>query len=136
MLYTFLQFDGTTYTASAMMTILFIPIVSVTARQFHATLVETYHTLELYKVTKGALVDNEHRLAMMFEQAPVGIFYYDNNLNILECNVELSKILHAPKERLIGLNLNKLPDPRPLDSMRPFLEGANTAVYEGPYTSG
>ena len=134
-LYAFLQFDGATYTASAMMTILFIPIVSVTARQFHTTLVETYHTLELYNETREALLSNEKRLGMMFAQAPVGIFYYDNDLNIIECNKALAKILHAPKETLSGLNLNNLPDPRPLDSMRPFLDGVNTAVYEGPYTS-
>ena len=135
LLYSFLQFDGVSYTASAMMTILFIPIVSVTARQFHATLVETYHTLELYKETKEALTANEKRLGMMFEQAPIGIFYYDNDLNIIECNEALTKILHTPKEKLIGLNLNNLPDPRPLESMHQFLHGISTAVYEGPYTS-
>ncbi len=135
LLYAFLQFDGITYTASAMMTILFLPIVSVTARQFHATLIETYHTLELYTETKEALVANEERLSMMFEQAPVGIFYYNNDLTIIECNTALTEILHAPKTKLIGLNLNNLPDPRPLENMKQFLDGASTAVYEGPYTS-
>ncbi len=135
LLYAFLQFEGITYTASAMMTILFLPIVSVTARQFHTTLIETYHTLELYNETKEALVANEKRLGMMFEQAPLGIFYYDNDLTIIECNRALTKILHAPKEKLIGLNLNNLPDPRPLENMKQFLNGVKTAVYEGPYTS-
>ena len=133
LLYAFLQFDGTPYTASALMTILFIPIVSVTARQFHATLVETYHTLELYNETKGALIANERRLSMMFEQAPIGIFYYDNDLTILDCNAELTKIMHAPQEKLVGLNLNKLPDTRPLDTMRSSLNKAQPALYEGPY---
>ena len=133
LLYAFLQFDGIPYTAAAMMTILFIPIVSVTARQFHTTLVETYHTLELYNETKGALIANERRLSMMFEQAPIGIFYYDNDLTILDCNAELSKIMQVPQEMLVGLNLKKLPDTRPLDTMQSSLNKAQPALYEGPY---
>ena len=133
--YAFLQHDGLIYTAAAMMTVLYVPIVSVSARQFHATLIETYHTIDLYNETKEALVTNEKRLSMMFKQAPVGVFYYDNDFNIIECNDKLSEILHAPLEKLIGLNLNSLPDARPLDAMRPDLENGKTAVYEGPYHS-
>ncbi len=133
LLYAFLQFDGTAYTASALMTILFIPIVSVTARQFHATLVETYHTLDLYAATKEKLVANEKRLSMMFEQAPVGIFYYNNDLTILDCNIELEKIMHASREQLIGLNLYQIPDSRPLNAMRRSVIEGKQAQYEGPY---
>ena len=135
LLYAFLQSDGTAYTASALMTILFIPIVSVTARQFHATLVETYHTLELYNETKEALVTNEQWLSMMFKQAPVGILYYDDDLTIVDCNSKLAKIMHAPKEKLIGLDLKKLPDSRPLEVMLESVREGKPAQYEGPYRS-
>jgi diguanylate cyclase (GGDEF)-like protein/PAS domain S-box-containing protein len=135
LLYAFLQFDGTAYTASALMTILFIPIVSATARQFHATLVETYHTLELYNETKEALVTNEQWLSMMFKQAPVGILYYDDDLTIVDCNSKLAKIMHAPKEKLVGLNLKELPDSRPLEVMLESVNEGKPAEYEGPYRS-
>ncbi len=135
LLYAFLQFDGTAYTASALMTILFIPIVSVTARQFHATLVETYHTLELYNETKEALVTNEQWLSMMFKQAPVGILYYDDDLTIVDCNSKLAEIMHAPKEKLVGLNLKNLPDSRPLKVMLESVSEGKPAEYEGPYRS-
>ncbi len=133
--YTFLHHDLLIYTSAAMMTVLYVPIVSISARQFHATLVETYHTIDLYHKTKDALFANEKRFRMMFEQAPIGIFYYDDDLTIMECNAELGKILNAPKEQLVGLNLNNLPDARPLNAMRQFLSGAKTAIYEGSYHS-
>ena len=133
--YLFLQHDGLVYTAAAMMTVLYVPIVSISARQFHTTLIETYQTIDLYDETRMALLSNEKRLKMMFKQAPVGIFYYDNDLNIIECNDKLGEILHAPLNKLRGLNLNSLPDARPLNAMRPFLDNTKPAVYEGPYHS-
>ncbi|MGB5965615.1 MAG: EAL domain-containing protein, partial [Sulfurimonadaceae bacterium] len=132
-LYSFWQFDDLLYMASAFMTILYLPIVSIAARQFHATLVETYHTLDLYADTKEELVANEKRLSMMFEQAPIGIFYYDNDLTIIDCNIQLEKIMHASREQLLGLNLNKVPDSRPLDTMRESVTFSKPTLYEGPY---
>ncbi|MEN8146857.1 MAG: EAL domain-containing protein [Campylobacterota bacterium] len=133
LLYSLWQFDTTIYTVSALMSILYLPMVSSAARKLHDTLIETYHTLELYAATKEKLVANEKRLSMMFEQAPVGIFYYNNDLTILDCNIELEKIMQASREQLIGLNLNQIPDTRPLDAMRKSVLEGKQAEYEGPY---
>ena len=131
--FSFLQLDGVFYSAAVIMSLLFIPLVSVSARHFHKTLVETYHTSELYKKTKEALVKNEKRLRMMFDQAPLGIFYYDNDLTILDCNKKLEETMQASKEQLIGLNLNKVPDSRPITFMRQSLKKLKPTSYEGPY---
>jgi len=131
--YSFLQLDGTFYSAAVVMSLVFIPIVSVSARHFHKTLVETYNTLELYREAKEALAENEKRLRMMFDQAPISIFYYDNDLTILECNKKLEETMQASEEQLIGLNLNKVPDSRPITFMRQSLTKFEPTCYEGPY---
>jgi len=135
LLYSFMQSSGVIYTAATFMTIMFIPIVSISARRFHSTLVETYHTAGLYKDTKEALQNNERRLSLMFQQAPIGIFFYDNKLTILDCNTKLEEIMHASREQLVGLNLNMIPDSRPLDVMRGSLTKKTPTTYEGPYKS-
>ena len=131
--YSFLQLDGAFYNTAVVMSLFFVPLVSISARHFHETLVETYNTLELYKKTKEALVKNEERLRMMFDQAPIGIFYYDNDLTILECNKKLEETMQASKEQLVGLNLNKVPDSRPIVFMRQSLTRFEPTYYEGPY---
>ena len=133
LIYAFWKLDGTMYDAALLMSLLFIPLVSAAARHFHETLVETYHTLMLYRKTKEALGDNEKRLRMMFEQAPIGIFYYDNDLTILDCNKKLEETMQAPKEKLVGLNLGKVPDSRPIEFMRQSIKQFKATHYEGPY---
>ncbi len=133
LIYNFWQFDDLLYNVSIVLILLYFALVSSAARHFHATLVETYHTLNLYDTAREQLVANEKRLRMMFEQAPIGIFYYGDDMTILDCNTELEKIMKAPREKLVGLNLDHLPDSRPLDAMREPLAENKPAQYEGPY---
>ena len=135
LLYSFLQHSDEIYIAASLMTVLFIPIVSISARTLHRTLLDTHQTKELYDQAKIMLHKNENRLSLMFKQAPVGIFYYDNNLTIVDCNTKLEEIMQASREQLIGLNLNNIPDPRPLESMNAALTRKEPTVYEGPYES-
>ncbi len=135
LLYSFLHYTEVIYVTAAMMTMLFVPIVSISARKLHATLLDTHQTMELYEATKNKLEKNENRLSLMFEQAPVGIFYYDNDLTIIDCNTKLEEIMQASREQLIGLNLNNIPDTRPLASMRDALTRKVSTSYEGAYSS-
>lgn len=70
----------------------------------------------------------------LFKEAPLGIFSYDNDLNIVDCNEQLNKLFDHDCKTIVGLNLNNLPDNRPLDIFTGALnEGPQS--YVGPYTS-
>jgi len=135
LLYSFAQYSDVVYMTAALMTLLFIPIISISARTLHKTLLDTHQTMELYEQSQDMLKKNENRLTLMFQQAPIGIFYYDNNLTILDCNSKLEEIMQASREQLVGLNLNNIPDIRPLESMRRALTRKESTLYEGPYNS-
>lgn len=79
-----------------------------------------------------ALRESEERYRTLFEQAPFGVFLYDRNLRITECNAALVKVLGAPYDKLIGLELRKLKDQRVVPAIEAVLEG-ESSIYEGPY---
>jgi len=130
-----IQQEGFIYTALFSFTLLFMVFVSTTLRQTHETLLNVFETQKLYHDTQKKLTESEKRHRMMFEQAPTGTFYYDNDLTILDCNTALTKIMLASKEQLIGLNLNQIPDQRPFDTLKHTLKTTEPAIYEGPYHS-
>ncbi len=135
LLYIFWRSDNPFFAVITILILLYFIIVSSAARKLHATLVDTYKTHDLYDIAKEKLIENEKRLHMMFDQAPIGVFYYDNDLTLLDCNQQLASIMHASKEQLIGLNLNNLPDSRPLEAIRSSVAEGIPTQYEGPYHS-
>lgn len=70
----------------------------------------------------------------LFSEAPLGILSYDKNLNIIDCNKQLSKLFDSTREVIIGLNLDHLPDHRPVNAMKNALTYGQQS-YVGPYTS-
>ena len=70
---------------------------------------------------------------MIFENSPLGIFHFDNNGIVTECNESLLKILGLPKEEVIGFNMEiSLRD----ENMRFALEAVlarKSGQYEGEY---
>ncbi|MBP2684188.1 MAG: multi-sensor hybrid histidine kinase, partial [Deltaproteobacteria bacterium] len=72
------------------------------------------------------------RYRILFQRSPVGIFVYDERLQITECNERFSEILGSGREALIGLDMNRLKDERILPALRAPLEGREGS-YEGLY---
>ena len=72
------------------------------------------------------------RLGTLFEQAPVGVFLFDSDLMITECNEQFAEMAGGPRERLIGLGLTELLDRRLGHGMRAVLGGSHES-YVGPY---
>ncbi len=128
-----LLLDGFIYIALFSFSLLFMFFVSTALREAHATLLNVFQTQQLYQQTQDQLVNSEKRHRLMFEQSPNGTFYYDNDLNIIDSNAALSKVMQASKEQLIGLNLYQIPDQRPLSVLRKDLDNGRAALYEGPY---
>ncbi|MDO8930960.1 MAG: ATP-binding protein [Rhodocyclaceae bacterium] len=89
-------------------------------------------TLEAERAVEAKLRVSEERHRIVLEHSPAGIFRYDRNLVITYCNTRLTEILQAPRDYLVGLDLNTLKDQGPVAALRGALDGQDTR-FEGEY---
>jgi len=94
----------------------------------------TIYRIYTQKVEFNTLQSEHILLHSLFKNAPHGIFTFDKNLEILECNTQLHALFEHKEEEVIGMNLNTLPDGRILEALKNSLtEGPQT--YVGPYVA-
>lgn len=97
-------------------------------RLFH----QTYTNQERYHWAKDMLSLKEKKLSSLLNQAPIGIFYYDKELNILSYNTLFDEIF-ALGGNLNGFNLNNLKDESAINLMKSVLEDKETHELIGSY---
>jgi PAS domain S-box-containing protein len=88
-------------------------------------------------VTEGrraevALRESEARYRTLFDQTPVGVFQYDASLRVTGCNAAFVQLVRTPVDRVVGLDLRRLRDPRLIPALEAAVEGG-VASYEGEY---
>jgi len=76
----------------------------------------------------------EERFRILFEQAPIGVFLYDESLRIVEFNNAFVEILQSTPQKIRDLDLRTLKDTRILPAILGVLKGGTT-TYEGPYAA-
>jgi PAS domain S-box-containing protein len=81
-----------------------------------------------------ALEESEARYRALFEQSPIGVFTFDRDLRLTDCNLAFVRLLRSSYDALIGLNLRTLDDLRILPTVERVLEGEPLYV-EGPYVA-
>jgi len=70
----------------------------------------------------------------LFNHAPLGMFMYDTELNILDFNDQFLRMFNNSREDMISFNLNNMLDTKALSSFKKALiEGSQ--VYKGSYIS-
>jgi len=84
--------------------------------------------------TLEVLWESEERYRTLFDRSPVGIFMYDTDLRITDCNDRFVDILQSNRESLLGLDMKTLEDRSVLPSLRIAVEGAE-GIYEGLYSA-
>ncbi len=92
------------------------------------------HDTSLQRRAEIERFETEERFRVVFENAPFGLMYYDNNGIIELCNEYFISLLGSAEDRLIGLSLLHLEDKRLVNIVKKTLEGRK-AVFEGRYTS-
>jgi len=76
---------------------------------------------EEYQLAKRMLSNKEKKLSSLLEQAPIGIFYYDNNLKILKYNTMFKK-LFGVTENLETFDLNTIEDKEVVNLLQYVIE--------------
>ncbi|MEW6108776.1 MAG: PAS domain S-box protein [Nitrospirota bacterium] len=79
-----------------------------------------------------ALRESEAMYRLLFHQSPVGIFHYDSQLRITDCNDFFVSILQSGRDKLIGLDMNTLQDRSVIPALKKAVNG-ESGNYEGFY---
>ena len=87
--------------------------------QFSNLIISVLDKLLLYEV----LSENEEKYRNIFEYSPVGVFNFDTDARIVDCNDFFVEIIGSSREALIGLNLLKLPDEKIVACIQGALKG-------------
>ncbi|BCD61345.1 diguanylate cyclase/phosphodiesterase [Nitratiruptor sp. YY08-26] len=92
------------------------------------------HLRKEYEQKRKDFSIQSQRFFYLFNNIPIGIFFYDATLKITYCNDFFAKLLHVSKDKLIGMNLNQIPDKSVLPVLKkPFLK--QNGHYIGSYKS-
>ncbi len=78
--------------------------------------------------------ETEAKFRLIVENAPLGIFYFDELGIIQHCNEHFAGILGTEKEKIIGLGLLSIPNDKVRNTAANVMAGKKT-FYEGEYQS-
>lgn len=92
------------------------------------------HDVTSKRKAEEALKKSEELFRLIFNNAPVGIYAFDENGVITACNDNFVKIIGSSREDLIGLNTLKLPDKKVVEAVQQSLQGKQSE-YKDWYKS-
>lgn len=126
--------DGSTlYISIAVMTLVYLAMITVTALEYHRSLLESIQQRFELKNAHEQLLYKEDEARRLFEHTPTGLFYFDKALHLLSCNQAFAETLETERTSLIGLDMNQLPDQRILPALRASVLEGERGHYQGSY---
>lgn len=99
-----------------------------------SALAASSRTNEIAAELTRELRQSEEKYRLIFEQSPLGLLSFDHQGAITACNGNFSRLLNVPREKLVGLDMLKLPDQELVAGVREALAG-RPGYYEGDYRS-
>ena len=126
--------EDSLYAVLAFVMLFYWVLLLVVAHRIYNNITSALQSRILHERALLELQLSEERFETIFKEAPTGIFYYDNDLIVLDSNSEMLNILQISREQMIGLDLRKLPDPCLNEAISAHKKGEK-GYYEGPYTT-
>ncbi|HID25075.1 MAG TPA: diguanylate cyclase, partial [Thermoplasmata archaeon] len=109
-------------------------ILSVSLLLYYVAQISIIYRLHMQNKEIRNLESSHTLLDNFFKNAPLALLIYNKDLIVTDCNEKLTTIFHNDKKNIIGLDLSKLPDSRPLTVFEnAFKNGSDS--YTGPYSS-
>jgi diguanylate cyclase (GGDEF)-like protein/PAS domain S-box-containing protein len=106
-----------------------------TAKHFGGVIDAVIQNKQALSQTMDELANEKNRFSLLLDNAPIGIFYYDQELRITDLNKRLESILQLDhRESLIGYDLNTVADRRILPALQNIID-KKEGHYEGPFYS-
>ncbi|WP_345980516.1 EAL domain-containing protein [Sulfurimonas sp. HSL3-2] len=120
----------------ALLVFLYLVLLLYVSKKFNKNYTDTARSYFLFEQKRDELLKSEQKYESIFKNVPIGIFFYDTKLIIQEVNQEFIHFLEAPREFLIGLDMNLIKDQRivptlkaPFDDIQGFYEGEYRTLY-------
>jgi len=118
----------------AILVSLYLALLLVVAKKFNQTYLDSITSQLMFEQKKEEFLESEQKFKAIFKSVPIGILFYDTNLVIQEVNDSFVNFIAAPKDFLIGLDLEKSRDRSLMPTFKAALDGIS-GFYEGPYTT-
>ena len=130
-----LLMQGTSlHNSVALLVFLYLILLLVVAKKFNNNYVNAIKSQQKFELKNEELLESEQKFKAIFQSVPSGILFYDTNLIIQEVNNNFVDFIAAPKDFLIGLDLEKSRDRSLMPAFKAPLDGI-LGFYEGPYTT-
>ncbi len=120
---------------TAMLTLLFLMITLIGSVRINRNISENIELRLQATERENNLKVSEERYRHIFNNSPLGIFQYDLQGVIVDCNAAFTAILGSTQEKLIGLNmLASLKQQGVVNTIKESLD-SGAGYFEGEYTS-
>ena len=114
--------------------VLYFGFIVVVGRFINANMIQSAILQYKAEASEKEARISEERYRLILQHSPAGIVHYNKELIITYCNDRFAQVMRAPKENLIGLDINTLKDQRLVSLLREAIAGKE-GVYKGEYLS-
>jgi len=134
LIYTLYLQDSTVLHAINYLIILFLIALIIFSVKYNKNLKSMLKNKYQILTTKKELEISKNNFESIFQEVPISLFTYDNQLVITEANKAFGTLLKVPVEKLINLEMSTLKDKSFLEELKKVFDNQK-AYYEGKYTT-
>jgi PAS domain S-box-containing protein len=102
-----------------------VSLLSSLGNQFGIAIAKA-QMIEEIKRSEEALRQSEERYRTLFEQSPVGVYIFNSQFLITQCNERMVQILQSSYHKIIGVDLRRLKDHSFIPAMEKVFQGESS----------